>query len=85
MSSMIVKRASPLVRIDVGELALLVVERRVEQQVGHADDRVHRRADLMAHRGEEGALGLGRRVGRLASSLELRGPLGDLHLEVVDQ
>ena len=34
-------------------VALLGVERRVEQQAAHADHRVHRRADLVAHGGEE--------------------------------
>ena len=33
------------------------VELRAAAQVGHADDRVHRRADLVAHVGEELALG----------------------------
>ena len=42
----------------LGEVALLGVQRRVQQQAAHADDGVHRRADLVAHRGQEGALGL---------------------------
>ena len=54
-----------------GVVALLVVERRVEQQPAHADDRVHRRADLVAHRREEGALGLVGRLGRGARLLRL--------------
>ena len=37
-------------------VALLGVELGVEQQLGHADDAVHRRADLVAHVGEELAL-----------------------------
>ena len=41
-----------------GEVALLVRKRRVEQQPAHADDGVHRRADLVAHRRQERALGL---------------------------
>ena len=41
-----------------GEVALLVVERRVEQQAAHADHGVHRRADLVAHRRQERALRL---------------------------
>jgi hypothetical protein len=40
-------------------------QRAVERQLGHADDAVHRRADLVAHVGEEFALGAGRRLGRL--------------------
>ena len=38
-------------------VALLGVSSRVERQLGHADDAVHRRADLVAHVGEELALG----------------------------
>ena len=37
----------------LGELALRRLQRRVEQQLGHADDAVHRRADLVAHVREE--------------------------------
>ena len=39
--------------------ALLRFQWRVQQQVGEADDRIHRRADFMAHVGQEGGLGLG--------------------------
>ena len=39
------------------ELALLGVRARVEQQAGHADHAVHRRADLVAHVGQELRLG----------------------------
>ena len=42
----------------VGVVALLGVELRLGEQAAHADDRVHRRADLVAHRGQERALGL---------------------------
>ena len=50
----------------LGEAALLVVERRVEQQVGHAEHAVHRRADLVADVGQE--LGLQpRRLERLVA------------------
>ena len=37
------------------EVPLLVVERRAQEQPAHPDDRVHRRPDLVAHRGEERA------------------------------
>ena len=37
----------------VGVVALLGVEVGVEQQLGHPDDPVHRRADLVAHVGQE--------------------------------
>ena len=40
-----------------GEIALFFVELRGQQQIAHADDAVHRRADFMAHVGEEAALG----------------------------
>ena len=49
-------------------VVLLVVERRVEQEPAHADHRVHRRADLVAHRREERAL-------RLVGGLGLRARL----------
>ena len=42
----------------LGVVALLVVERGVEDQPAHPDDRVHRRPDLVAHRREERRLGL---------------------------
>ena len=54
-----------------GEVALLVVERRVEQQTAHADHGVHRRADLVAHRRQERALGLVRGLGGGARFLRL--------------
>ena len=43
--------------LDHLEVALLGGEVGVERQVGHADDAVHRRANLVAHVGEELALG----------------------------
>ena len=55
---MIVSSASPDSRIVADVVALLGVERRVEQQAAHADHRVHRRADLVAHGRQERALGL---------------------------
>ena len=55
---MMVSRASPEFADGLGELALILVERRVEQQAGHADDGIHRRADLVAHRRQKSALGL---------------------------
>jgi hypothetical protein len=51
------------------ELALVVGERRVEEQAAHADHRVHRRADFVAHVCQEGALGLVRGFGRGARFL----------------
>ena len=69
---------------------LLGCLRRIEEQAGHAEDAVHRRADLVAHGGEKAALGaIGgfRLVARLAQ-LHLGAPLlghvaaDALHLEV---
>ena len=42
----------------VGVVALLDGQLGVGHQAAHADDRVHRRADLVAHRRQERALGL---------------------------
>ncbi len=42
---------------DLGELALARPQVGVEQQTAHADHRVHRRADLVAHRCQERPLG----------------------------
>jgi hypothetical protein len=55
----------------LGELALLGGQLRIEEEAGHADHSVHRRSDLVAHGGEEGALCLCRRLGLLAGTLEL--------------
>ena len=46
-------------------LALLGGQLGVEGQLGHADDAVHRRADLVAHVGQELALGAGGGLGGL--------------------
>ncbi len=68
---MMVSSASPRVADGGGEVALLVGERGVEQQAAHADHRVHRRADLVAHRGQERALRLVGRLRRGARVLRL--------------
>jgi len=66
------------------EVALLVAERRFHEQAAHADDRVHGRPDLVAHGGQEGALGLVgllRRLLRRPTLLEQAGVLhGDCRL-----
>ena len=57
--------------LDEGQVfPLFVVERGVEGEVGHAEDGVHRRADLVAHVGQEVALG---------AAVGLRGFLGFAH------
>ena len=45
-------------------VALAFVELRLEQEIGHGDDPVHRGTDLMAHVGEEVSLGFRRLVGQ---------------------
>ena len=50
----------------LGALALLVGQAHVEQQLGHADHAVHRRADLVAHVGQERRLHV-RRLDRLVA------------------
>jgi hypothetical protein len=67
----------------LGVVALLRVQRRVEQQPGHADHGVHRGADLVRHGGQEvrlgcrGGLGLGMRGDELGLAVLHRPPLGD--------
>jgi hypothetical protein len=48
------------------EAALARIELRIEQQLGHAEHAVHRRADLVRHAREELALRLARRFGGAA-------------------
>ena len=56
---------------DLGRLALLRVELGAQQQPAHPDHRIHRRADLVAHGGEEDALRLRCQLRLLACALEL--------------
>ncbi len=63
MSLMIGSSASADSRIVRAYSRWSAVQRRVEQQSGHAEHAVHRRADLVAHVGEELALGPVRRLG----------------------
>ena len=51
--------------------ALALAQRGLVEQGGHAEDRVHRRADLVAHVGQELALGTIRRFGRIARHAQL--------------
>ena len=46
-------------------LPLLARDARIEHEIGHPDDAVHRRADFVAHVGEEIAFGTARGLGRL--------------------
>ena len=54
----------------LGEAPLFVGQRGAQQQLGHAQDAVHRRADLMAHIGHELALGLAGGLGQVAGTLQ---------------
>ena len=65
-----VEQGVPARSYDLDELTLLGRQLRAEEEAGHADHGVHRRSDLVAHRGEEGALRLRRRLG-LTRTLEL--------------
>ncbi len=53
MSSMTASSASADERHRLGEVPLVGVEVGVQQQAAHADDTVHRRADLVAHVGQK--------------------------------
>ena len=66
------------------EVALLVIQGRVQQQAAHADDGVHRRADLMADGGQElrlVAAGHFKRVGAFQHALLGQGLVQALVLE----
>ena len=69
----------------LGQMTLSGVERGRQQELGHAQDAVHRCPDLMTHVGEElrfgsaGRLGFfGEPLGFLRSELQLTGPLSHL-------
>ena len=68
---MIARSASPLDETVVAYSRCSSFSSRAEQQPAHADDGVHRRADLVAHRRQERALGLVRCVGAPTCLLEL--------------
>ena len=70
----VVDDAQQLLRRGVGgahEFVLVGQQARVQQQVEHRHDAVERRADFVAHRGEEFALGQHRRFGRLLGLRQL--------------
>ena len=56
---MMVSRESAQFWDGLGKFALLDRQLGIEEEAGHADDAVHGRADLVAHVGEELALGAG--------------------------
>ena len=75
---------------DVYAVALLGIERGFEEQAGHADDAVHGRADLVAHRGEEfrlgprGVVGFLLRTAQVILGLHARRDVGEDGDEVLD-
>ncbi len=64
-------------------VALLLGEAGGQQQVGHAQHAVHRRADLVAHVGEEGALRMAGRLGRVLGLFQLLGTHAHLAFQLV--
>ena len=62
-------------------LALLLVEGGVGEEVGHADDAVHGRADLVAHHGQELAAGAEAGLGGILRFQKRRRPFGHAVLE----
>ena len=67
----------------VDETALALVERGVAEQVRHAQDAVHRRADLVAHVRKEEALGEARGLGLLLGGAQFGGARLDLRFEMI--
>src|SRR5947207_8717073 len=78
-SLMIVSRASPEVRIVSAKSRCSSLSGVSISQPAHADHGVERRADLVAHRCQERALGLVRLLGRLSRVLGLLEESGVLH------
>ena len=68
---------------ETDQLLLLGLERRVEEEARHADDAVHRRANLVTHHREKVALDL-RGLEGLVAGLFLRGGGVTLGRDVVD-
>ena len=71
MSLITESRASPESLDGHKILALLHRQAPLEHQLGHADDRVERGADFVAHVGQEGALGAAGGLGGLPGLLQL--------------
>jgi hypothetical protein len=65
------QRVGRLLRRAADSALLRASAERLQQQLGHADDAVHRRADLVAHVGEELALRARRALGRVARGAQL--------------
>ena len=69
--------------VELGEVGALRAAGVAPHQVGQADDGVHRRADLVAHVGQELALGTGGGPGLVTGAGQLGGALGHGGLQVV--
>ena len=72
---------------DLGIFALLVAQRGVQEEPAHPDDGIHRRPDLVAHRRQEGGLGLVGGLGLPAGPEKLGDVVvdrDDAHLGAVD-
>ena len=84
MSLMMASRCSAAVG-DLGQPIdlLLGSAASAAQQVRQADDRVHRRADLVAHVGQEGALGAVGRLGLTRASRQFQRSASHQFLEVM--
>ena len=84
---MTVSSASPLWRTISAYSRCSSARASVQEQPAHADDGVHRRADLVAHGRQEGALGLVGRLGLPAGAEEVGDVVVDpdhAHLGAVD-
>ena len=64
-------------------IALTIVQRRVQQQLRHADDCVHRGTNLVAHVGKKFGLGAAGRLGELFGRMCLGGSLLDEDFKVL--
>ena len=64
-------------------IALARCKLGLEGQVSHADDGIHRGADLMAHIGQKARFGEIGRLCRLLGARQFVSPLGDQFLEMV--
>ena len=87
MSPIKVSSASPDCADGFGISALLGAQLGFEQQARHAEHAVHRRADLVAHRGEEAGFGTAgglRLVARFRQGVFERFAFGDVAPDALD-
>ena len=67
------------------ELPPFAVQPLALEQLDDADDAVQRRSDLVAHAGQELALGAARDLGGAGGLLQIPDPFQDLSVEIPDQ